>query len=171
MNAVSATSSWVAAVILAQLYLVFFAYLAFSAKYLPGRVATKFSLLGRPKSYMSRTVYLLFTGIFGAVFPFSGLISWVVSKAEPSGVNIPNRAYWFAPERIADTRGYFLAHSLWFACICVGFMFGIHFLIARANKQNPPKLSWPLMLLILGSFVAATILWGKAPDWHFKTGA
>src|SRR5215472_17247576 len=100
---VSTTSFWVPAMILTQLYLVFFAYLAFSAKYLPEQVATRFGWRGRPKNHMSRTAYLLFIGIFGVVIPFSGLISCVVSKAEPSGVNIPNRAYWFAPERIAET--------------------------------------------------------------------
>jgi serine/threonine-protein kinase len=168
---VSTTSLWVAAVILAQLYLVFFAYLAFSAKYLPDRVASKFGLLGRPRSYMPRTVYLLCIGIVGLVLPFSGFISWVVSKAGPGGVNVPNRAYWFAPERIAETQNYLLAHSLWFACACVGFMVGVHFLIVRANRQNPPKLSLPLLLLFVGSFLAAVILWSVAPSWHFKTGA
>ena len=134
----STSSLWVAAGILAQLYLVYFVYLVFSAKNLPERVATKFGLLGRPRSYMPRTVYLVLIGIVGLVLPFSGLISWAVSKAKPRGVNIPNRGYWFAPERIADTQNYFLAHSLWFACNCVVFMVGVHFLIVRANKQNPP---------------------------------
>jgi serine/threonine-protein kinase len=167
----STTSLWVAVVILAQLYLAYFAYLAFSAKNLPERVATKFGLLGRPRRYMPRTFYLVFIGIVGLVLPFSALISWVISKAKPRGVNIPNREYWFAPERIADTQKYFLAHSLWFACFCVGFMIGVHFLIVRANKQNPPKLSMPLLLLMLGFFLAAVIFWSVAPSWHFKTGA
>jgi serine/threonine-protein kinase len=167
----STTSLWVATVILAQLYLAYFVYLAFSAKNLPDRVATKFGLRGRPRNYMSRRVYLLFIGILGVVIPFSGLISWVVSKAEPSGVNIPNRAYWFAPERIADTQNYFLAHSLWFACFCVAFMVGVHFLIVRANKQNPPKLSLPLLFLSLGFFLGAILIWSVAPSWHFKASA
>src|SRR5215469_11381941 len=168
---VSTTNFWVAAVILAQLYMVFFAYLAFSAKYLPDRVATKFGLQGRPRRYMPRTVYLFSMGIVGLVLPFSGLISWVVTKAQPRGINIPNRGYWFAPERIAETQSYLLAHSLWFACFCVAFMVGVHFLIVRANKQNPPKLSMPLLFLFLGTFLAAVLLWSVAPSWHFKTGA
>ena len=168
---VSTTNFWVPTVILVQLYLVFFAYLAFSAKYLPDRVASKFGLGGQPGRYMPRTAYLFCMGIVGLVLPFSGLISWVVSKVGPGGVNVPNRAYWFAPERIAETQSYLLTHSLWFACVCVAFMAGVHFLIVRANKQNPPKLSMPLLFLFLGTFLAAVILWSVAPSWHFKTGA
>ena len=54
---------WLPGVLLAQLYVAFFAFLAWSTRQMPDRVTTQFGLLGKPTGHMCRKVYLIFIGV------------------------------------------------------------------------------------------------------------
>src|SRR3974377_1296812 len=92
-------SPWAPGIILVHLYILYFAYLAFSSRHLPDRMATKFGLSGRPKSQMSRRTYLIFITVFGVWFPlFYLVLMTILGAVTPGSVNIPHGAYWLAPE-------------------------------------------------------------------------
>ena len=162
-------SPWVPGLIAAHLYVLFFACLAFSFRYLPDRVATQFGLLGRPKGHMSRRTYLIFITVFSVWFPmFCLVLMTLLGGMKPESVNIPHKAYWLSPEHAAETRRFLLTHSLWFACLGLGFLFGLHFVLLRANRQQPPRLPWGLLLVLAGCFAGGMIIWGTALTRHFE---
>lgn len=159
---------WLPGLILAQLYLLFFVYLAWSGRRLPERVTTHFSLFGRPNNYMRRGVYLVFISIFAMWLPLFGGIWYFLGKAKPDSLHVPHQAYWLAPERIAGTQAYLLSHWLWFACLMAGFVIGLHFVIVRANRQQPARLPWPLLALLLAYLAAGVIWWSTSLPRHFS---
>src|SRR4051812_3401648 len=117
------------AILLAFLYVCFLTYLISSAPQLPDKVATHFGAGGRPDGWMSRTAHLLFMAAFGLAFPFFLVGLFYILRFMPdSSFNLPRRDYWLAPERRAETFAYLLRHSLWFACLAVCLVIGLHFL-------------------------------------------
>jgi serine/threonine-protein kinase len=82
--------------------------------------------------------------------------------------NIPRRDYWLAPERRSETFSYLLSHSLWFACIALCFVIGIHFLIIQANSLTPAHLSTPMILGLVGCFLAGIVVWVVSMFRHFN---
>ena len=148
------------ALILGLLYLCFFSYLLFSVSHLPDCVATHFNGSGQPNGWMNRPTYLLFTAVFGFAFPlFLVGICFIVRFLPVRYYNIPRRDYWLAPERRSETFSYLFRHSLWFACMAVCFVIGIHFLIIRANSLTPAHLSTPMILGLMGCFLTGIVVW------------
>ena len=119
------------------LYGLFFADLMFSVKRLPERVATHFRFNLQADGWMRRSSYLATTILMGLAIPLS-LPVLAVTLGAPNGA--------------------FVRHAIWFACLALGFLFGIHLLTVRANRQEPAKLSpWFWAWLIL--FMAGIALW------------
>ena len=160
------------ALILGLLYFCFAGYLALSSGQLPDRLATHFDGSGQPNGWMNRSFHLWFILIFGLTFPLIVAVVLFFARFLPDGlINIPRRDYWLAAERRADTFAYLLRHAIWFACIGVCFVAGIHLLIVRANAQLPAHLSTPLLLSVVGAFLAALVAWAVALVRHFRRGA
>ncbi len=157
------------ALVLVLLYLCFLAYLALSSGQLPDRVATHFDVSGRPNGWMSRSSHLVFMLVLGFAFPlFVVAVHYAVRFMPGSVINIPRRDYWLAAERRAETFAYLFRHSLWFACIGVGFITGVHYLIVRANAQPPGHLSTPWLLGMVGCFLVALSTWAVVMFRHFR---
>ena len=155
--------------ILVILYLCFFSYLTFSASYLPNCVATHFNGSGQPNGWMDRSFYLLFMAAFSFVLPlFLVGTSFTLRFFPDKYFNIPQRDYWLATERRAETFSYFFSHSLWFACIALCFIIGIHFSIVQANSLTPAQLSTPMIIGLIGCFVAALVVWIVSMILHFN---
>ena len=110
--------------------------------------------------------------IFGSTFPLLLVgIFFVLRFVPDSRLNIPRRDYWFAPERRDETFTYLLHHSFWFACMALGFVMGLHFLIIQANAQSPAKFSTPMVLGLAACFTAGAIVWGVSMIRHFSQAA
>jgi len=83
------------------------------------------------------------------------LVPVFFSKRLPTSmINMPNRDYWFAPERFEDTWLKVSTFSLWMAAATLAFLIGIAELMFRANLADPaaPRLGSTFGWLI-GSFV------------------
>jgi uncharacterized membrane protein len=144
-------------IFLALLYAVFFSCLALANRQLPEQVAGHFNATGQPDSWMSRPAYLQFISIFGSVVP---LFIIVVFRSLPMNlINVPNRDYWFAPERRAQSRRFLFCQSFWFACLMSGFFIGVNFAVVQANTHSPARLSLTVLLGVAGFFLAGTLLW------------
>ena len=153
-------TSHIPAFILGLLYLCFLGYLAFSVSSLPDCVATHFNGSGEPNGWMSKSSYLMFMSAFSIVLPLFLIGTSFTLRIFPEKYfNIPHRDYWLAPERRAETFSYLFRHSLWFACIVLGFISGIHFSIIKANSLIPAHLSTPLILSLIGCFLSALVVW------------
>jgi uncharacterized membrane protein len=155
-------------VLVGVLYLVLFAALLGTFERLPDRVASHFNGAGAPDGWMTRTDYLAFTTglaiflpglVVGLCFALRFMPAWTF--------NLPNRDYWLAPERRAETFAYFFRHSLWFACLAILFVIGIHLTVVEANNNLPSRLSLPLLLLTAGGFLIGMVVWILKLLWPF----
>jgi ABC-type Fe3+ transport system permease subunit len=154
---------------LVLLHLGFLGYVGLSTGQMPERVASHFNAAGEPDSWMTRAVHLQFMAVFGTAFPVAILVICYLVRFLPDGlINIPHREYWLAPERRLRTVEDLFRHSVWFACLGVGFMGGVHFLVLRANTRHPPHLSVTLLLAVTGCFIVGLLWWIVTLLRHFR---
>lgn len=159
-------------VFLVLLYLCFLGYLAVSAPQLPDRFATHFDGSGQPDGWMNRSSYVLTTLAFGLAFPLFPVALIFATRFLPNGaIHLPHGDYWLAPERRAETFAYFFRHSLWFACMAIGLVIGIHFSTIQVNKQLPAHLSMLMAWGMPGCFLVGVAIWVVAMIRHFGRAA
>jgi serine/threonine-protein kinase len=139
---------------------------------IPPIAASHFTGSGAPNGVMSKSRYLAFLLIFAIGLP--ALIGFVPARGLSGStprVNLPNRDYWFAPER----RGLAVAMlKAYFAQVGAGvalFMAFIHWLIFRANALRPPHLEASALLVGTAVFVTAMLLRSIALVITFRGGA
>jgi uncharacterized membrane protein len=156
-------------IVLGLLYALFYLYLAQTAQQLPVQVATHFDGHGQPNGWMSQAGYVMFTGVFAVCVPGLIVMSCALVRVLPVRlVNIPNREYWLAPERLEQTGRDMFRYGLWLACVIVAFLGGVHGLIIEANRHVPPHLSTPAMLGLLVWFAVGMGLWFVALRRRFR---
>jgi len=74
-------------------------------------------------------------------------------------LNIPNREYWLAPERSADTLASLRARTAFLAIAMILLISFVHLLVMRANAGDEPELDQQLLLIGLGAFLTLMIGW------------
>ncbi|ASQ90690.1 hypothetical protein CHL67_06905 [Prosthecochloris sp. GSB1] len=74
---------------------------------LPDRMPTHFGFSGEPDAWGSKTVFFLWYFIATVVLAVSHTVAHhVFSRGHTSWLNIPNKKYWLAPERMHETLDY-----------------------------------------------------------------
>jgi hypothetical protein len=145
--------------LLALGWVAFAAYVWYSARQLPERVAVHFGPSGLPDGWIMRGSYVETTLIFGAVVPaFVAGVFAFIRVGDGRLMNIPRREYWLAPERRAETLAFVQRQGAWFAGLLIAFLAAAHYFILMANGQSPATLSpqWPISCA--GGLVAAMVL-------------
>ena len=134
-------------------------YFSNTVSSLPPMVASHFDGAGFPTAHFTRAFYTKFLFGIGVAFPIAmvALLSLVYSKA--SDMKLPNRDYWLAPERIAQTRALLVSHGVWFGCLMVAMVCYVHWLVLAAHRMVPPRLSNQLVMGGLLVFMAIAIGW------------
>ena len=154
------------------LFLLCAAYLIFifvSAPLLPERMATHFGGNGEPNGWMNRSTDLIFMGTLGAGLPLLFVVlSLVIGLMPTQFVNLPHRDYWLSPERRTQTRAFISNQMIWMGCLTLIFLAGIHWLMIQANRATPPHLPMVPFLILLGAFLASTMIWSIAFIYHFR---
>ncbi len=122
--------------------------------------ATHFDARGHAYPSMSRGVYRGYMTFLVVVVPLlvAGLPVWV-SRRWPMLLNIPNRDYWLAPERSAETLASLRARTALLAIAMIALISYVHVLVVRANAGNEPELDQRSLLVGLATFIAFMIGW------------
>jgi uncharacterized membrane protein len=149
---------------------------------LPNLVASHFGASGEANGFMPRSFYVLF--MLGFVIGVPVLLVLVTSFAmghPKARINLPNREYWLAPERRAETVAVLRAGVRWFGGLLVLFLCYAHWLVVRANQSAPARLaeSWfigGLVAFLVATLVGVWLLVGRfrrrgAPNRSFKRTA
>ncbi|HEY0748650.1 MAG TPA: hypothetical protein VGD63_18250 [Steroidobacteraceae bacterium] len=134
-------------------------YVTGSVSNLPLLVASHFDGNGDPNAYMPRKSYTMFVLISGVGLPLAivALLTAVYSKARD--MKLPNRDYWLAPERIAQTRALLVNHGVWFGTTITAMVCFMHWLELDAHRTVPPHLSSQLFAGGLAAFLLITLGW------------
>jgi len=136
---------------------------------LPPVVAVHFAVGGAANGFMPKANYLRFTmalliGLPLLIVFFSSLTTIL----PPRLINLPNREYWLAPERQADTLAYLRKHGTHFGVILVLFLCFVHWLVVRANTHNPPLFPESLFFIGMAAFLVSLIAWLSGFVAHFR---
>jgi hypothetical protein len=86
-------------------------------------------------------------------------------------INLPNRDYWLAPERYAETIAFLRAGLIWFGVLLVTFLCYVHWLVVVANSVQPAQLSESRFFGGLAAFFVALLIWLKVLLGHFRARA
>jgi len=155
---------------LAICYVLFFGYVISSYGDLPAKVASHFDIFGQPNGWMSRNACVEFS--LGLAILVPALIIGMMAGAgriPVSFINLPHRDYWMSPERRQAAVAVLLRYALWFSCLNVLFVTGLHTLIVMANWHgDSPHLSGIGITVIAGAFLIGTGWWLVSLLKHFS---
>jgi hypothetical protein len=131
-----------------------------TAQSLQALVASHFSAGGLANGFMVRGDYLLM--ITGMTLLMPLLLALIAASAHllpPRYINLPQRDYWLAPERRADTIATFVRLSMQLAHLLAAFLCFIHWLVVHANTLQPPQ--FPETPFKIGAvlFLLALLAW------------
>jgi uncharacterized membrane protein len=157
----------------AALLLSFLANIALalvSLAILPERVAIHFGQGGAPNGWASSRASTLFMiGINVLIFCGLYFSPKLISALPGKWISLPNRDYWLAPERLAQTTQRF-GHYLWqFGVAVFIFMFVAGALTIQANLSEPIRLNERVFLVALVSLLVFTVYWTALLLRAFRT--
>jgi uncharacterized membrane protein len=122
---------------------------------LPVRVPSHFDVTGHVNAHMPKQdfvrIHLLVVGLLSLMFL---VVPALIGRLPPGMVNLPNKEYWLAPERRAQTMGILQAHLIGFGNAMLLFLFVVFGDAMRASLMPEPRLPnriWA-MLVMLGVF-------------------
>lgn len=139
---------------------------------LPALVASHFGPSGAANGFMPHAFYVRFMIAFVIGLPtLMVFVTWQVLGGSKVRINLPNRNYWLAPERCAETIAFLRAGVIWFGGLLVTFLCYVHWLVIAANRVRPPHLAGPWLIGGLVAFLVLMLIWLKVLLGHFRARA
>lgn len=145
------------------------AFIVTTSAGLPERVASHFARGGQANGWMPRDAYLgfiLFAAI-GVPLVLVVALAWL-PRMFPRAVNLPNRAYWFEPERREGTLGALSTFAWAFGCVLTLLVAGLHWAVVQANSGTPAVLAVSTVDVLLTAFALAIACWILAWVLRFR---
>ena len=127
---------------------------------MPDILATHFGGRGQPNGWQTHSAFLVTELLVVALAAAIGFgVPALIGKIPVSLVNLPNKEYWFGPERRESTMAHFQASFAWFACGLLAFLLFVNELVFRANLESPRRLNTTAFVTALFAFLAFTAIW------------
>ncbi|MBQ0930647.1 DUF1648 domain-containing protein [Ideonella sp. 4Y16] len=127
---------------------------------LPSQIATGFGALGEATGYGERNRHLWMMTLLAVGLPLPlGYGMGLLAGREGQRLSIPQKAYWLAPERRADTLAAMGVRAKVMATLLAAYPLGLHLLIVQAQKLQPPHLPQGLMLALHGALILGMLAW------------
>jgi len=126
---------------------------------LPERMASHFGASGDPNGWMMKSQFLSVYAV--VLIPAIILEFWMpfkIGRTSGNRLNLPNKNYWLAPERRAETLAYFETFFAWYACAFLALEVFAMGLGMRANLHDPPRLPTGPIVFAIAAFVLFNIV-------------
>jgi uncharacterized membrane protein len=125
---------------------------------LPARVASHFGMDGRPDAWSSREDFLIFYCVMvGIVIVVFTVLPYLAAIIPMSWVNLPNKEYWFAPEREEDTRRFLRYYPMWFGSATMLLVIDLMRQAFLVNIGTAKSLGHPTFSLAL--YIGFSVIW------------
>jgi uncharacterized membrane protein len=125
---------------------------------LPERMASHFGASGNANGWMTKSQFLI---TYAAILlPTLFLEFWLhrrIAATPDNRLNLPNKEYWLAPERRAETFSYFELFFAWYGCAFLLLEIFAMGLAMRANFQNPPHMPTLPIVSAIVAFVVFNV--------------
>ena len=119
---------------------------------LPARVASHFDAVGQANAFMPKDAFfMLHLAVLGLMALVFLLVPALIVRLPPGMINLPNKAYWLAPERRAQTAQKLQSFFVGFGNVMLLFLLLVFREAMRANVLPSPHLSnriWVLLVLL-----------------------
>jgi len=136
---------------------------------LPNVMASHFNASGAATASMPKSGFFLlflFVAVFASIPVF--LVPRQMAALPQDRINLPNKAYWLAPERRDETMQYLGMQMGWFGCALLALLLcGFYFAIS-ANLKPDHQFDSTSFLAGLGAFTAFIIVWLVRLMGHFR---
>jgi Protein of unknown function (DUF1648) len=137
---------------------------------LPEIVAVHFDGSGNPNGFTTREDCRHFMLSFTLGAPaFIVLVTVLIPRLiPPAMINIPNRAYWLAPQRVGESLGFLSEQGVWFGCLFLAFLACVDELLVKANSVTPPVFPTGLFLGSMVLLFAGIGVWALRMFKRFR---
>ncbi len=143
--------------------------LAYHRQGLPEVVASHFGASGVANGWMARDTHVLLAqGLFAVLTALFCFMGWIMARIPARWVNLPNRDFWFAAEREAETRRQLAAWGHSFGAIVNLFLIFAFHLVYRANLSDPVDFDSTTMTMGLVGFIVASLGATIALLWRYR---
>lgn len=133
-----------------------------SSRALPDLVASHFGTTGSANGFMPRLDYrrLMLLLVIGLPLIMAYLPGFGLNRPA-ARINLPNRKYWLAPARRAETVRILRTGMRRVATLLLIFLSYAHWLVVQANRHQPPSLSMPWFMggLLLFTLAMLAVAW------------
>lgn len=128
---------------------------------MPDPMASHFGTGGAANGWMSKDGFFIFEAALFLLMILSFIVMpWYFEKNKVrAGINMPNKEYWLAPERIDYFYKYFRVSFLWFGVATLILLVGTMQLTFEANLQANPVLNNTKFLIIFVGYMTFVIVW------------
>lgn len=134
----------------------------FSSYYsqLPAVLASHFNGRGVANGWQTKPVFFtVFAGVGALAAVIGFIIPRMIAALPPQQINLPNKAYWLAPDHLAETMEFLQSYIAWFSCavfmvIILTFDYAIQSNLHPNNRSDTTR-----MWYILAGFLLFTTLW------------
>jgi len=139
---------------------------------LPDRIPVHYDVAGRVDGWGAKGPFVLAFAVLPAVLlGLLGALRPLLRRLPDSLINLPNKGYWLAPERRAETLERMGDQLAILIAMAVLLADGQLYLALRAALSERPSLSTGWLWGMLAAFVAASVAWGVALSRSFRVPA
>jgi uncharacterized membrane protein len=131
-----------------------------TAMTLPPVVAVHFVKSGAPNGWQTQSqMFMLGLAGLGVCVLVGFGIPRIIAAIPMALVKLPNKTYWFAPERREQTIDFFRTWFAWFACALLAFLIFVDHLVYEANQRQPKHLHTVAFLVAMFTFLVFVAIW------------
>jgi uncharacterized membrane protein len=126
---------------------------------LPDRLASHFSAAGNANGWMTKPQFFATYAV--VIIPALALEFWMprrIAGRPDNRLRLPNKDFWLAPVRRAETFAYFERFFAWYGCAFLLLEVFAMGLAMRANFQSPPQLPTGPIVFAIVAFVLFNIV-------------
>lgn len=126
---------------------------------MPESVASHFGPDGVANDFMSRQAYAGFMVALILVVPsLVFLASRLASRLPVARINLPNKAYWLAPERQSASLASLGSFGAVVAYATALLLCVVHAMVVQANRAQPSHLDVAPVVAVVGLFFAVLVI-------------
>lgn len=131
----------------AVLLIMHFGLIAYFYPILPESVPMRFGSSGKATTFSSKeSMVISDLAIVGVLIVIFGVVGTLLKSKKAIYINVPNREYWFAPERREQSSNELLSLLLWILCSVMLLMLLIFYSTAESALSGNNKLGAPFYI-------------------------